>query len=288
MTSQSGTESAPQIEQNFIQTDRMRFHYRAHGDADGMPMVLVHGSFGSSSWWEPMIKVLPAEIRAFAPDLRGTGQSDRAIGGYTIPEQAADLHAFIQALNLSQIDLVAHSSGGAIAVELALDHPELISTLTLVDSVPVEGIFTPVDTLMVLEQMKADEDLLRQSLMLLMPTLDHEQADHALFEKIVSDAQHMSPELFTAVAEALGQWNRFAEASQLVLPSLIVWGELDEIVSRDATTRTLIALPGANNLEVLRGVGHSPMLEAPLTLAEKIIDFITEDYRAYGSVRDSV
>lgn len=277
-----------QLEQNFIETDRMRFHYRVHGAADGMPMVLLHGSFGSSRWWEPMMALLPAEIYAVAPDLRGTGQSDRAESGYTIPEQAADLYAFIQALNLTQIDLVAHSSGGAVAVELALDHPELISTLTLVDSVPVEGVFTPVDTLMLLEQMKSDETLLRQSLALLMPTLNSAEADRDTFEAIVADAQQMSPKLFTAVAEALGRWNRFTDAAQLVLPSLIVWGELDEIVSRDATTRTLIALPGANNLEVLRGVGHSPMLEAPLTLAEKIIEFITEDYRAYGSVRDSL
>ena len=51
-------------------------------------------------------------------------------------------------------------------------------------------------------------------------------------------------------------------------------------------TRSLIAIPGANNLEVIRGVGHSPMIEAPLGLAERLIDFITEDYAEFEEVRE--
>lgn len=309
-----------EIKHGFVTTPRMQFHYRTHGDPDGMPMLLVHGSFGSSRWWEPFINLLPLEIYAIAVDLRGSGQSEQTDTGYTIAEQAADLLSFVQVMGLEEIDLVAHSSGGAIAVEFVLNNYALVSTLSLVDSVPLEGVFTPLDTVMLLEQMKTDDELLRRSLSLLMPTIDNqlfgfgdETEDDALFaddnlfvddnnvgaintgtinkafcEAIVTDAATMSPVLFTAMASSLSNWNRFADAFQLTLPSLIIWGDRDEIVSRDATTRTLIALPGANNLEILRGVGHSPMIEAPLTLAEKIIDFITEDYAAFGSVRDSI
>jgi pimeloyl-ACP methyl ester carboxylesterase len=97
----------------------------------------------------------------------------------------------------------------------------------------------------------------------------------------------MAPAAFTALAESLSQWNRFAEARRLTLPTLVVWGELDEIVTREATTRTLIAIPGATNLEVLQGVGHSPMIEAPLTLAEKIVEFIIQDFDNFDEVRAS-
>lgn len=295
------SEKFRQIQKKFVDTERMRFHYRSHGDPDGMPMLLIHGSFGSSRWWEPFMDLLPTEIYAVALDLRGTGESDRADSGYSIAEQEEDLFAFVQELGLREIDLVGHSSGGAIAIEFALNRSAITSTLSLVDSVPIEGIFTPVDTLMLLEQMKDDKNLLRRSLALLMCTIDPlffedgfdgnallDYTKKLFIRDIIADAQSMSPALFTAIAEALGKWNRFADAHRLTLPSLIIWGDQDEIISRDATTRTLIALPGANNLEVLRGVGHSPMIESPLTLAEKIIEFITEDYATFSSVRDSV
>jgi pimeloyl-ACP methyl ester carboxylesterase len=107
----------------------------------------------------------------------------------------------------------------------------------------------------------------------------------AFFEDLVSDAQHMAPQAFTAVAEALERWNRFEEAHLLSLPTLLIWGNQDTIVDRDAITRTLIAIPGAGNLEVLRGVGHSPMIEAPVILAERIIDFIAEDFEDFAEAR---
>jgi pimeloyl-ACP methyl ester carboxylesterase len=98
----------------------------------------------------------------------------------------------------------------------------------------------------------------------------------------------MAPPAFTAIAQSLSQWNRFADARQLTLPTLLVWGDRDAIVDRDATTRTLIAIPGAANLEVIRGVGHCPMLEAPQVLVDRFVDFITQDFAGYEGIRGRV
>jgi branched-chain amino acid transport system permease protein len=277
------------IRTGFIQTPRLLFHYRAHGDEDGLPMLLLHGSYASSRWWAPFFAVLPEEICALAPDLRGCGQSEKSARGYTIEEQAEDLWALVQALAWDEFDLVGHSSGGAMAIEFALHHAERLHTLTLVDSAPMEGVFTPLDAFVLLEQMKTDRELLSRALAALMPTFPVGPEDddgHAFFQQLVADAQQMAPAAFTGIATALGQWNRFAAAKSLTLPTLLIWGELDQIVDRDATTRTLIAIPGANNLEVLRNVGHSPMIEAPVALAERIIDFITEDFADYDEIRN--
>jgi len=115
-TKNSGSANPKQgsngIQCGFVTTSRMKFHYRTHGDPDGMPMLLVHGSFGSSRWWEPFISLLPVEIYAIAVDLRGSGQSEQSDNGYTIAEQAEDLLSFVQVMGLQEIDLVAHSSGG--------------------------------------------------------------------------------------------------------------------------------------------------------------------------------
>jgi pimeloyl-ACP methyl ester carboxylesterase len=270
----------------FLTTPRVTFHYRTQGQTDGPVLLLVHGSYATGRWWEPWLALLPDEFRALVPDLRGCGASDHPDTGYTIEEQAADLAGFLDAVGQQKVDLIAHSSGGAIAIELALLRPELVRSLVLVDSVPVEGVFTPVETLLALDQMRSNRDLLRQALRILMPTLDLTRPETLVFfEHLVDDALAMAPPAFTAIAESLNRWNRMVEAKRLTLPTLLVWGELDEIVSREATTRTLIAIPGARNLEVLHGVGHSPLIEAPLTLAEKIIDFIAEDFDAYDEVR---
>jgi pimeloyl-ACP methyl ester carboxylesterase len=271
----------------WIETTRLRFHYRQQGQPDGLPLLLVHGSFGSSRWWEPFLAVLPPEIHVLALDLRGCGQSEKATTGYTIEEQAEDLAAFVAAIGWDGFDLVGHASGAAIVVEFTLNHPHLVNTLTLIDPAPIEGIFTPIEVLMVLEQLKTDEALLRQALASLMPTFALEQpAQAAFFTQLVMDAQQMAPAAFTALAESLNHWNRFSAAKALTLPTLLVWGDQDQIVTRDAMTRSLIAIPGANNLEVLRGVGHSPMIEAPVALAERLIEFMTEDYAEFDEVRE--
>ncbi|MCE7981988.1 MAG: alpha/beta hydrolase [Caldilinea sp. CFX5] len=270
-----------------IETGRLRVHYREQGEADGVPLLLVHGSFGSSRWWEPLLALLPAAIHAIALDLRGCGQSEKPADGYTIEEQAADLWAFVQAIGWADFDLVGHASGGAIAIEFTLEHPNVVNTLALIDPAPIEGIFTPLEAIMVLEQLKNDKGLLRQALASLMPTFAVDTPDHtAFFEQLVADAQQMAPAAFTGVAESLNHWNRFREAKALTLPTLLVWGDQDHLVTRDAMTRSLIAIPGANNLEVMRNVGHSPMIEAPLGLAERLIDFISEDYAEFAEVRE--
>jgi len=268
----------------------MRFFCRSSGADDGIPLLLLHGSYGTSRWWTHFFDALPDDVYAVAPDLRGCGGSDKPDHGYAVEEQAQDLAALLEALGWNEFHLMAHSSSGAIAIEYALSHPHRIATLTLVDTVPVEGVFTPLDGYLALEQMKEDRGLLREALRLLMPGApidgDHPDMLH-FFETLIDDASQMAPAAFTEIARNLSQWNRFGDARRLTLPTLLVWGERDEIVDRGAATRTLIAIPGANNMEVLRGVGHSPMIEAPVVLAARWLDFILADHSAYDEVRQS-
>ena len=279
------------ITHHSLTTPRLTFHYRQHGDVDGLPMILLHGSFATGRWWEPFLAILPDDILAVAPDLRGCGESSKPDHGYDIEDQAEDVAAFFAAWGKDEVDLVAHASAGATAVEFTLRYPHWVRTLTLVDSVPVEGVFTPLEAIRLLDQMRADRDLLVQALASLMPTFPGIEPDGptthtAFFQQLVTDAQNMAPAAFTAIAESLGRWNRFDEARHLTLPTLLIWGDQDILVNRDAITRSLIAIPGAVNLEVLRDVGHSPMIEAPVALAERIIDFITDDFDDFDAVRD--
>jgi branched-chain amino acid transport system permease protein len=273
-----------------VETPRLRFFCRSAGADDGIPLLLLHGSYGSSRWWTPFCAALPVEIYAVAPDLRGCGRSDKPDAGYTIEEQAADVAALLDVLGWESCHLMAHSSSGAIAIEFALNQPHRLDTLALVDTVPVEGVFTPLDGYLVLEQMRSDRALLSDALRSLMPAAPIDD-DHPellrFFATLVDDASQMAPAAFTATARALAQWNRFGDARRLTLPTLLVWGEHDEIVDRAATTRTLVAIPGAANLEIIRGAGHSPLIETPAALAARWLDFILADFDAYDAVRRS-
>lgn len=269
-----------------VETSRLTMHCRVQGEADGLPMLLIHGSFGSSRWWEPLLALLPPAVNVVAPDLRGCGASAKPAIGYGLADQAADIIALLETLGWRNVDLVGHATGGAIAIEVALHRPDLCSTLTLIDPPPIEGVFTPLDGILALAAMQHDEVLLRQALALLLPTYDRTSAaGQTYFDRLVADAQAMAPAAFTAVAESLNQWNRRAEAHQLTMPTLLLWGDQDAIVTRDAMTATLLAIPGANNLDVLRNVGHSPQIEAPVTVAERLLELITEDYAAYEEAR---
>lgn len=260
---------------NFIETGRLRMAYRRQGNVDGIPLLLLHGSFASSRWWQPVLDLLPDEFDAVAPDLRGCGATERSAHGYSMESQAQDISLFVGALDLRSFCLIAHSSACAIAIDFVLANPEVASSLLLVSPPSLSGVVTPPEGLAALEEMRDNPALLREAMMLLAPQLA--ASGNTLFDEIVEDAQSMAPAAFTETAIALGAWDRSSDARLLTLPTLIVWGDEDPIVPRADVTRLLISLPGALNLDVLHGVGHAPMLDAPLALAERIVDFATDD-----------
>ncbi len=279
----------------FLDTPCLRLHYRTHGDPGGVPLLLLHGSFATSRWWQPLFAYLPEEIYAIAPDLRGCGQSEKPDDGYDIATMAGDIQALIDMLDLRDFDLAGHAIGAAIALETTLTYPDRVATLALIDPPPLEGIITPVEGLMLLEEMRINRELLHAGLASMMPAFTASftssagdttpVAGEAFFQQLVDDAMTQAPAAFTEPAVALASWNRLHEAGQLTLPTIVIWGDQDTLVERESVNRTLLAIPGANNLEVLRGVGHAPMIDAPFRLAERLLTFILDDYTNYKEIR---
>jgi pimeloyl-ACP methyl ester carboxylesterase len=107
--------------------------YREGGE--DTPIVLVHGSTSDYRIWNAQFAVFSASHRVVAVSLRhfyperwdGTGTD------FSIEQHAQDVAALIKKLNLGKVHLVGHSRGGAVAVEVAKSHPEVIRTLVLPD-----------------------------------------------------------------------------------------------------------------------------------------------------------
>lgn len=108
--------------------------WEPEGGAAAATVVLVHGITASHLSWATVARVLP-DVRILAPDLRGRGRSRELPGPYGMPTHADDVAAVIEALagDAAPVPVVGHSMGAFVAMVLADRHPDLVSTLLLVD-----------------------------------------------------------------------------------------------------------------------------------------------------------
>ena len=100
----------------------------------GDPLVLIHGLGGSRSDWELQWPALTPHFRMVTPDLRGHGASPRPPGPYRIGLFAADVATLMRRIEARPAHVVGLSLGGAVAQQLALDAPELVRSLVLVNT----------------------------------------------------------------------------------------------------------------------------------------------------------
>ncbi|HRX01777.1 MAG TPA: alpha/beta hydrolase [Anaerolineae bacterium] len=266
-------------------TDGISIHIRRQG-AGPEPILFVHGSFASSRWWMPATALLPpAAFTTYLVDLRGCGDSDRPAdpAGYSVERQAHDIAAVVDGLGLTGLHLVGHSLGAAIALTYAADHAHRLRSLTLVSTPSPEGTPTPSAGYDLLARMRDDRGLLAQALAAVMPA----RPPDPLFQQLVTDAANQAPAAFTASAQALENWRLAREArARLRLPVLLMWGERDQYVERSVQNQLLLSIPGANNLEVFQGCGHSPMLERTEGFVQALLEFIGQDFETYAALRD--
>ncbi|HYD29946.1 MAG TPA: alpha/beta fold hydrolase [Azospirillaceae bacterium] len=102
----------------------------------GRPLLILHGLFGSGRNWTTIAKRLAERARVFTLDARNHGNSPWA-DSMTYPEMAEDVRAFIVAKGLVPAAVMGHSMGGKILMHLALEHPEMVDRLVVVDMAPV-------------------------------------------------------------------------------------------------------------------------------------------------------
>ena len=111
----------------------MDLYYREFGQGD--PIVILHGLFGFSDNWQTIAKALAEEQLVITPDLRNHGRSPH-LPTHSYPEMADDLKAFLENHWIFTSSLIGHSMGGKVAMQFALDHPDMVDKLVVVDIAP--------------------------------------------------------------------------------------------------------------------------------------------------------
>ncbi|MGB0629568.1 MAG: alpha/beta fold hydrolase [Alphaproteobacteria bacterium] len=109
--------------------------HNEYGDG-GPPLILMHGLFGSARNWASIARALADTHHVYALDLRNHGASPRA-STMTYEEMADDVAGFIAGRRLKDPVVLGHSMGGKVAMRLALDQPDLLKGLIVVDIAPV-------------------------------------------------------------------------------------------------------------------------------------------------------
>src|SRR3989337_3058562 len=112
----------------------IQIHSRERGE--GYPVFLIHGYTGNLRNWAFQVPVLSREFRMVSMDHRGHGHSDKPTEpeDYSLELMAEDAYGLLEHLGIRECYVVGHSMGGVVAQLLALNHPEPVRALVLVDT----------------------------------------------------------------------------------------------------------------------------------------------------------
>src|SRR5215467_3259195 len=111
----------------------MRLNFRVHGD--GFPLIILHGFLGSLDNWSSVSKHLSAAYKVYTVDLRNHGESPHS-EFMSYPIMARDLREFFTEHEIPEANLLGHSMGGKVAMQVTTEHATQVNKLIVVDIAP--------------------------------------------------------------------------------------------------------------------------------------------------------
>ena len=256
---------------------------------EGRPVIVIHG-FGGSMWqWEHQQLPLSREFRLLTPDLIGSGLSAKPDIEYRPDEMLDYFVAFMDALNIQRAALVGNSMGAGLAIGMALEHPDRVSKLVLIDGFPANvrerltspsiqrALDTPAPSWLASFGNWLFGGLLIESV---LKEMVHDPAllTPAVVERSNRNRQRpgvMRPLMTARGALPLWETGYAKRIGQIRHQTLIVWGEEDRVfpiavgedLHRTITPSSLVRIPNA---------GHIPQWEQPDLVNPAMIDFLRQ------------
>ncbi|MFS4103260.1 alpha/beta fold hydrolase [Streptomyces sp. PD-S100-1] len=253
---------AEPTESSTLSLDDGDIHVCQDGPRDAPALLLVHGSASSTRSWDPLVPMLTGSHHVIRIDLLGHGRSaEPADRSYALPDQARRADAALDRLGVEHAVVVGHSSGGVAATALAEQRPDLVTALALIDIGPgLDAFIAPQSAAPGLPQWPPTDEQLRR-----MASTAVSRAGHRIPPELLEDVRRMTLHTFTATMRAtrayLEQRVLPDRLAALGTPLLVIFGE-DDRRWRSSSAADYHAVPGAK-VELLPGLGHSPMLEDP-------------------------
>lgn len=260
----------PTVESVAISTG-LRLPYVEQGDPSGVPVILLHGPTDSWRAFELLLPHLPPSVRAFAVTQRGHGDADRPEGGYRPEDFAADVAAFMDALALEAAVVVGHSGAGFWAQRFALDHPSRALGLVLIATpYSLRGKPGFLELLQSVSQLTdpVDPDFVRE----FAGSTVTQPVPSSFLETAIAECCKVPARVWQATLGGLLEAELPSVSRSPAVPTLLIWGDRDEICPHSEQEALMRAIPGAE-LMTYHGAGHSPHWEQPERSAADIARF---------------
>jgi pyruvate dehydrogenase E2 component (dihydrolipoamide acetyltransferase) len=267
-------EAAP--EPQTIEAGGRRMRFLALGEGDGAPLVFIHGFGGDLNNWQFNQEALAAGRPTYALDLPGHGGSSKelAADGADVGALAGAVLDFMDAEAIGKAHLVGHSLGGAVALDLALNHPDRVRSVTAICSA---GLGPEIDMVYI------DGFMAAKRRKQLQPVLEMLVADPAMVSReMIEDVlkfkrldgvetalNRIIEGTFPGGRQALQLTGRLGELS---VPVQIVWGRKDRIIP----VRHTEGLPNSVRVHVFDDAGHMVHMEKAAEVNDLIRTFLDD------------
>jgi pyruvate dehydrogenase E2 component (dihydrolipoamide acetyltransferase) len=257
-----------------IEAGGRRLRYLEMGQGEGPPVVFIHGFGGDLYSWQFNQEALAESRVTYALDLPGHGGSTKDLGsGHVhVGALAAAVIDFLDAKEIAKAHLIGHSLGGAVALDLALNHPERVASATLVCSAALgpEINMAYIDGFMqakrrkqlqpVLEMLVADPAMVSREMI-------EEVLRYKRLDGVEAALNRIARDTFAGGRQALELTGRLGE---LTVPVQVIWGKEDRILPVSHAK----GLPASLPVTVLDGAGHMVHMEKAAEVNQKLLAFI--------------
>jgi 3-oxoadipate enol-lactonase len=239
----------------------------------GTPVVLIHGLGSSQADWGHQVERLRTRFLVVTMDLRGHGRSSLAREPFEIHDLAEDVRAVINHLALGECHVVGLSLGGMVAFQLAVDAPELVRSLTIVNSGP-EVVARTAAQRWALGSRKfmvkwLSFGTLGKTIGRRLFPHERQAAERALFvEQFVKNDR----ESYRAALDAIVGWSVLGRIGDIRVPTLIVTGDRD-YTPVEIKHRYAARMPNAT-VTVIEDSGHATPVDQPDAFNAVLVAFL--------------
>ena len=243
--------------------------YLEQGDPQAMAVLLLHAWVESSACFDRLLQEVPPTLRVFAMDQRGHGDADKPATGYALVNFADDIEAFMDAVGLQSAVLLGSSSGGYVAQQVAGQVPRRVGLVLVGAPRSLQGWPAFADEVDRLTD-PVDPTWVEESLTW-FPRYHH-VPDWYIKDRI-RDGLRVPAHVWMAGLAGLTTAVPPSESATITAPTLIIWGERDELLPLQDAYLLLAAIPGSR-LIVYKDTGHVVLWEQPERVATDLADFV--------------